>query len=106
LATDYFGFTFRLRPGWEVVPEQVRKGFVSDLHASSPEADNRALLMLFRPTHGAIIPDVIVVASARYPRTSRTSVNEALAKLRRDRHSDLALVVGEKSSLHQQPGSE
>lgn len=66
-TNDFFRFTFKLPDGWESVPESTQAAILKDLNAKAPNADNRALIMLWRQVYGQPMPDVIAVFSARYP---------------------------------------
>jgi hypothetical protein len=65
-TNDRFRFAFKLPEGWESVPESTQAAILKDLNAKASNADNRALIMLWRRVQGESMPDVIAVFSARY----------------------------------------
>ncbi len=82
-SNEYFDFRVKLPAGWEFAPAQTKEAVLSSLNASAPNADNRILLMLFRPIEAAPMPDIIAIFSARYRNGS--GVDEALAYIKRNR---------------------
>lgn len=65
-TNDFFQFAFKLPTGWESVPESTQAAILKDLNTKAPNADNHALIMLWRPVYGESMPDVIAVFSALY----------------------------------------
>ena len=67
-TNDFFRFAFKLPANWESVPESSQAAIVRDLNVKDPNADNRILIMLWRPVQGESMPDVMAAFSARYSR--------------------------------------
>ena len=92
-TNEYFEFRFKLPAGWEFAPAQTQQAVLGSLNAGRPNADNRILIMLFRPTD-APLPDIIVVFSARYSNRMGSGADEALAYFKSNRKTaDLTELV-------------
>ena len=93
-SNDYFDFRFKLPAGWEPAPAQTKEAVLNSLNASAPSADNRILIMLYRPIDGEPMPEIIVVFSARYSNTASNGADEAVAYFKRNRKTaDLTELI-------------
>ena len=86
-SNDYFDFHLKLPAGWELAPDRTKEAVLKSLNATTPNAENRILTMLYRPCD-APLPDIIVVFSARYGNASHSGVDEALTYFNKNRPTE------------------